>query len=443
MFKAILFACALAAASCSVATADDSSLAGLSARYKVQEEFVREAREKAKTPEEQQAVFVTADPRNVFVDDFLKVEAAHRGEPDAISALFHLMRHAVSVGDPDAKATQGRVKAIQVLREHYVQHPDLDLLLTHFEAGVFVPEAEGLLRDAMQSPHQAVRAAARYHLACFLAHKAKMAEIFGPGAKPLDLPADVPAAVLEIVRRRREQVNKLGIDPAAARKEVIELAAELVAEYSDVVQSLAMQENRDELDIRRTDAKKYGLQVRAYAKMAESLRFELEHLQGGQIAPDITGQDAEGTEFKLSDYRGRVVLLMFSANWCGPCKAMYPDLRKLQAEFSDEPFAILAIMGDQKHDTVINDTKSGEIRWRTWFDGNHGPIATTWNIHSWPTLLLLDQQGVIVDREAGRSFEVLRRQIDPLLAAQKSDPAAQKLRKTKPLPELPILKHAK
>ena len=47
----------------------------------------------------------------------------------------------------------------------------------------------------------------------------------------------------------------------------------------------------------------------------------------GQRAPEIEGQDVDGNPFKLSDYRGRVVLLTFSGNWCGPCRAMYPKER--------------------------------------------------------------------------------------------------------------------
>ena len=46
------------------------------------------------------------------------------------------------------------------------------------------------------------------------------------------------------------------------------------------------------------------------------------------------------------------MVLMFSATWGGPCKAMYPDNRRLLERFSDEPSAVLSVMADTSIDTV-------------------------------------------------------------------------------------------
>jgi hypothetical protein len=121
---------------------------------------------------------------------------------------------------------------------------------------------------------------------------------------------------------------------------------------------------------------------------------------------------------------------------------MYPDLRRLGRDLAAEPFATLAVMGDHDVSTVIQDTEKGTIRWRTWFDGDAGPVATAWNIQRWPTLYLIDHQGVIADRRPLRTYQALRTAIDPLLAAERADPAAGELLKAHPLPELPILKAA-
>ena len=56
---------------------------------------------------------------------------------------------------------------------------------------------------------------------------------------------------------------------------------------------------------------------------------ELRRLGLGRVAPEIEGRDIDGHRFKLSDYRGRVVVLTFSGTWCGPCEAMYPHQREM------------------------------------------------------------------------------------------------------------------
>lgn len=442
MLRSNFIGCALWLAIAAVAQSADDPFTALAERYTAQEARYAEALKKATTDEQRKEVNETLSPRHALVQEFLAIESSHRGQPAAISALYRLAFHATSAGDPDSPASRGRVEVIQILRKHYLEHPDLNLLLGQLNSGVLAPEAEGLLLDATKSPHRQVRAAARHQLAQFLANKASLAEIFGPEAPPVDPELATRPLAMELQRKLRDRVKLWDIDPIAERERAVNLIDELVADYADVEQSFVKQEGPGKLSVRRASADEFGVKAKTYAEYGEALRFELQHLQRGQTVPDITAKDAEGTEFKLSDYRGRVVLLTFSANWCGPCKAMYPNLRKLTSSLEAEPFAVLAVMGDKEIDTVIQDTKSGDIRWRTWFDGDSGPIATAWNVHSWPTVFLIDHNGVIVQRDPGRSYETLRKLIDKLLAAQKADPQARRQVAEHPLPELPILKRA-
>jgi peroxiredoxin len=126
---------------------------------------------------------------------------------------------------------------------------------------------------------------------------------------------------------------------------------------------------------------------------------ELQELGVGRVAPEIVGKDADGVGFKLSDFRGRVVVLLFSGEWCVPCRAQQPKLRELQTKFREMPVCFLGVMSDPP-ERLREAIKRGDIGWRCWCDGdrNSAPITTRWNITSWPTIHVLDQQGIIRQR---------------------------------------------
>lgn len=64
--------------------------------------------------------------------------------------------------------------------------------------------------------------------------------------------------------------------------------------------------------------------------------------------PDIAFQDGAGTAKKLSDWKGRVVLINLWATWCAPCRKEMPDLARLQKELGSEQFEVVAISVDRK-----------------------------------------------------------------------------------------------
>jgi peroxiredoxin len=123
--------------------------------------------------------------------------------------------------------------------------------------------------------------------------------------------------------------------------------------------------------------------------------FEMRSLVIGKVAPDIEGEDQDGKAFKLSDYRGRVVLLNFWGSWCGPCMALVPRERTLVKKLENKPFVLLGINSDESKDKLKKVITNKEMTWRSWFDGSNGPIATQWNVTLWPTLYVLDHKGVI------------------------------------------------
>ena len=71
----------------------------------------------------------------------------------------------------------------------------------------------------------------------------------------------------------------------------------------------------DRLDARYGDETLTRTDKKTYAEAVEHRRFELEHLTVGKVAQEIDGADLDGVNFKLSDYRGKVVLIDFWADW--------------------------------------------------------------------------------------------------------------------------------
>jgi hypothetical protein len=74
---------------------------------------------------------------------------------------------------------------------------------------------------------------------------------------------------------------------------------------------------------------------------------------------------------------------------------MFPHERSLVKQFEGKPFTLLGINSDKDRALVQKDIPLNEITWRSWCDGQGGPIAMRWRISSWPTFVLLDHKGVI------------------------------------------------
>jgi peroxiredoxin len=131
---------------------------------------------------------------------------------------------------------------------------------------------------------------------------------------------------------------------------------------------------------------------------AQHALFQLRHLRVGKVAPDIEAEDLDGVRFKLTDYRGKVVVLVYWATWCGPCMAQVPHERKLVQRMKDRPFALVGVNIDKDREKAKQTTVKHKIDWRSFWNGpkgTNGPITETWNVGEVPTIYVLDHTGVI------------------------------------------------
>ena len=87
---------------------------------------------------------------------------------------------------------------------------------------------------------------------------------------------------------------------------------------------------------------------------------------------------------------------------------MFPHERSLVKDLQDEPFALIGVNGDPSLETVHERNAAESITWRSFWNGEEGPggpISTRWSVQGWPTLYLIDHEGVIREKWLGSPSE--------------------------------------
>lgn len=125
---------------------------------------------------------------------------------------------------------------------------------------------------------------------------------------------------------------------------------------------------------------------------AERSAFWAKHLSHGKTPPEIEGKDHAGESLRLSDFRGKVVLLTFAADWDEDCRDLYEHKREWIERYADEEFVVLDVSMDAP-ERLARSVEDGTVTWRSWADGDDGPIAEAWFISTIPRVFVLDRQG--------------------------------------------------
>jgi peroxiredoxin len=121
---------------------------------------------------------------------------------------------------------------------------------------------------------------------------------------------------------------------------------------------------------------------------------------GGTAAADFTLQDLNGKSVRLSDYRGKVVILDFWATWCPPCRASIPGLEKIYKAYKDKGLVILAVSLDQgEWDSVKSFSDEHGITY-TILKGNED-VSDKYQVRTIPMLLVINKEGLIAKRYLG------------------------------------------
>jgi peroxiredoxin len=130
------------------------------------------------------------------------------------------------------------------------------------------------------------------------------------------------------------------------------------------------------------------------AELARPELAELRRLSIGKVAPEIEDYDLYDRAMKLSDYRGKVVVLVF---WSAlsPVEHETREYLRLVEQMEGKPFVLLGVHADDGTEKAKAAAEKYEMSWPSFQDARGGPIAKTYNQNAWPTIYVLDRKGVI------------------------------------------------
>ena len=114
----------------------------------------------------------------------------------------------------------------------------------------------------------------------------------------------------------------------------------------------------------------------------------------GAQAPEFALRDLEGNEVRLSDYRGRTLLLTFWATWCGPCRLEMPAFEARYHELLDDGFTVLAIDFDEPEEDVRVFRDELGLSFPLLLDPG-GSVQRLYRIRGYPSGIFVDPLGVV------------------------------------------------
>jgi thiol-disulfide isomerase/thioredoxin len=292
----------------------------------------------------------------------------HPGTPEAVEALVWA-HSAATEDDPELAGV-----IYDMLAERYLDSDTiLPLCRLAWLDAVKGTRAEAFLRAAVErSRNVKVRSLCCYSLG-------RHQQVLASAVRNLDDPVR-----REILGKRLERFGPVmngrlrALDPEKLEREAEAYFDRTIKEFGDL--------------------QPMGKDFAPLGKQAAGMLFQMHHLSIGRAAPEIQGEDIDGKPMKLSDFRGRVVVVSFWATWCGPCMGLVPHEKALVEKMKGRPFVLIGVNGDEDRARAKAVSAREGISWRSFWTGGPGQgIPVQWGVSGWPTIYVIDGNGVIRD----------------------------------------------
>ncbi|HMM65306.1 MAG TPA: TlpA disulfide reductase family protein [Dokdonella sp.] len=146
----------------------------------------------------------------------------------------------------------------------------------------------------------------------------------------------------------------------------------------------------------------------------------------GTPAPDYLGVDANRKEVRISDQRGKVVVLTFWASWCGYCLKELPILENLQRRVGKENIEVVAINTDKDRDKYrAMRRRMKDFQLTMTVDSDKDGIAGQYGVGGLPHMVLVDKRGRVAFTHIGYAEDQLPRFVYEINQLLEDEPAAQ------------------
>jgi thiol-disulfide isomerase/thioredoxin len=143
---------------------------------------------------------------------------------------------------------------------------------------------------------------------------------------------------------------------------------------------------------------------------AKTIRSQVDRIQsaynqyatttnGTISAPEIALKTPNGTELKLSDLRGKVVLIDFWASWCGPCRQENPNVVRLFKKFKNKGFTVFSVSLDEDIEAWKSAIAKDGLIWPNHVSDLKGwktPLVTSYGFEAIPFTVLINQDGKVI-----------------------------------------------
>lgn len=319
----------------------------------------------AKT-EKERAEIEAQNPGPKFADLFLAFARRHRKEPLAFDALVIAM--GASGGPQNKEGCWDRV--LKALERDHVEGEPIGKIVREISGSGDASSVSLLKAVIEKNPNKKIQAKACKGLL-------RLNEEIVMGAERLKRDEEVRRSVEKA--RGKDYVVKLLEGAESAAKEAAVLKKTLAEKYAGLVVDLSI----------------------------------------GKTAPEFAAVDIDGKKVKLSDLKGKVIVLDFWATWCGPCLEMIPHSRRLVARHKEQPFVLVSISTDADRETLQAFVKKHSMPWTHWYAAPESALIDDWEIESLPTILVLDAKGTIRFKDIREKD--LDAAVEKLLREQKDD----------------------